>query len=153
LQISVKQIDEEIRATENRILLERAALDDAVHGCTNSLREAVASPKTLLAVMGVGFAVGKILFRGGSRNPPPVVVQPKAGMLGMLTGLAGTAMSLMQPNSSMGSLARWAVQRALTPGEPRRKPAPPAAAGVRPTPPTRTAPVAPAPPATLRADR
>jgi hypothetical protein len=116
MQISVSKIDEEIRETENRIALERVALEDAVHGCSNSLREAVASPKTLLAVLGVGFAVGKILF-SGKKQPAPVIVQPpKSGILGVLTGLAGTAMSLMQPNSGVGGLARWAIQRALAPG-------------------------------------
>jgi hypothetical protein len=121
MQISVDRLDDEIREVENRIALERLALDDAIHGCTNSLREAVASPRTLLAVLGVGFAVGKLLFSGGKPAPAPAVTPQKAGVFGLLTGVAGAALSLMQPKFGVGTVARWAASRAFAPKAPAQK--------------------------------
>ena len=104
---SLGDIDDQIREVENRIAVERIALDDAVNGCTNSLREVITSPKTLLALLGVGFAVGKIAFgRGSTAEAAPV---KKAGVLGLLTGVAGTALSLSRPGLGWGTVARWAA--------------------------------------------
>jgi hypothetical protein len=111
MKLSLSEQDKELQQIETRIALERLALDDAVIGCTNSLRETVSSPKTLLAIAGVGFVIGKLMF--GKKAPPQQVVIPqKAGVLGILTGLAGTAVSLMQPGLS-GTIARWAAQKAF----------------------------------------
>ena len=110
MKMTLNEIDEQIREVENRIAVERVALDDAVNGCTNSVREALTSPKTLLALAGVGFAVGKVVFR---EKPAPQNTAPvkKAGVLGLLTGAAGTALSLAGPRFGWGSVARWAAGR------------------------------------------
>ena len=91
MKLSLHEIDDQIRDVENRIAVERIALDDAVHGCASSLREAATSPKTLLAVLGVGYTVGKILFRDKQKSQPQQgAPAKKAGVLGLLTGIAGT---------------------------------------------------------------
>jgi hypothetical protein len=133
MKLSLNELDQEIREIETRIALERLALDDAVSGCTNSLRDTVSSPKTLLALAGIGFVLGKLMF--GKKAQQQVVTPQKAGLLGLLTGLAGTAMTLMQPGFGVGSIARWAAQRAFA-----KKPAPAApAAPLSTVPPTATA--------------
>lgn len=106
--MTLDKIDEQIREVENRIAVERIALEDAAQGCVESLREAVTSPKTLLAVLGVGFAVGKVVFRGKA-EPQQTAPVKKAGAVGLLTGIAGTALSLA--GSRWGSLATWAARR------------------------------------------
>ena len=134
---SLTQIDDQIREVENRIAVERIALDDAVNGCTNSLREVVTSPKTLLALLGVGFAVGKIAFgRGSTGQAAPV---KKAGMLGLLTGVAGTALSLTRPGLGWGTVARWAASKYFSKdSKPRTAPHAPARAAAAPAYPPRT---------------
>jgi hypothetical protein len=107
MKMSMHDLDAEIAGIEARIAAERVALEDAVNGCTNSLRDTVSSPKTLLALTGIGFAVGKVMF--GRKAPQPAPVAKKAGVLGMLTGVAGTAIGLMQPKFGVGTLARWAA--------------------------------------------
>lgn len=111
MKLSLHELDDEIAEIETRIAAERLALEDAVAGCTNSLRDTVASPKTLLALAGIGFAVGKLMF--GRKAPEREQVAKKAGVLGMLTGVAGTALGLMQPKFGVGSIARWAAARAF----------------------------------------
>lgn len=123
MKMTLHALDDEIREVEARIALERVALDDAVSGCTNSLRNTVTSPKTLLALAGVGYAMGKLMF--GRKAAAPAATPQKAGMLGLLTGVAGTAISLMRPGFGVGTLARWAAARAFS----TRKSAP-----VRPAP-------------------
>ena len=109
MSMTLASIDDQIREVENRIAVERIALDDAVNGCTNSVREVITSPKTLLALLGIGFAIGKIAFKGGSgADAAPA---KKAGMLGLLTGVAGTALSLTKPGLGWGTVARWAASR------------------------------------------
>jgi hypothetical protein len=107
MSLSMHDIDAEIGEIEARIAAERIALEDAINGCTNSLRDTVASPKTLLALTGVGFALGKVMF--GRKAPEPAPAVKKAGVLGMLTGVAGTAFGLMQPKFGVGSIAKWAA--------------------------------------------
>ncbi|MGZ5177548.1 MAG: hypothetical protein ACXWIS_25155, partial [Burkholderiales bacterium] len=109
MKLSLHELDQEIDEIEARIAAERLALEDAVTGCTNSLRDTVASPKTLLALAGIGFAMGKLMF--GRKQPEPHPAAKKAGILGMLTGVAGTALGLMQPKFGVGSIARWAASR------------------------------------------
>jgi hypothetical protein len=111
MKLSLHELDAEIAEIEARIAAERLALEDAVTGCTNSLRDTVASPKTLLALAGIGFAMGKLMF--GRKQPEPAPVAKKVGVLGMLTGVAGTALGLMQPKFGVGSIARWAASKAF----------------------------------------
>jgi hypothetical protein len=112
MNMSLHELDSEIAQIEARIAAERIALDDAISGCTNNLRDTVASPKTLLALAGIGFTMGKLMF-GRKRPQPaatPAVKTAGAGLLGLLTGVAGTALSMMQ-SRGMSSVARWAAQR------------------------------------------
>lgn len=112
MKMSLHELDSEIAQIEARIAAERLALDDAISGCTNNLRDTVASPKTLLALAGVGFTMGKLMF-GRKRPQPaatPAVKTAGAGVLGLLTGVAGTALSMMQ-SRGMSSVARWAADR------------------------------------------
>ena len=105
MKLGMGSIDDEIRALEQRIAEDRDALEHAVIGCRNSVRTAVSSPKTLLAVAGLGFAAGKILFRPGKKREE----RPRrSGWVGLL---AGTAVSLLQPRFGLGTVARWALQR------------------------------------------
>jgi hypothetical protein len=48
----------------------------------------------------------------------------KAGVLGLLTGVAGTALSFAKPGLGWGSVARWAAGKYLS----RERTKPPAAA-------------------------
>ena len=114
MTMKLHDIDDQIREVENRIAVERVALSDAMHDCSNSLKEAATSPKTLLALLGVGYAVGKVLFkekpakgRGRQQEDAPV---KKAGVLGILTGVAGTALT---SRFGWGSVAKWAARRYL----------------------------------------
>jgi hypothetical protein len=112
MKMSLHELDAEIREIEARIAAERLALDDAINGCTNSLRDTVASPKTLLALTGVGFGIGKLMFGRNKPQPErPAAPAKKAGVLGLLTGVAGTAFGLMQPKFGVGSVATWAAKR------------------------------------------
>ena len=110
MKMRLHDIDEQIREVENRIAVERIELEQAVHGCTNSLREAVTSPKTLLALLGVGYAVGKLIFKD---KPAPDSSAPvkKAGVLGLLAGVAGTALSMAGPRLGWGTVAKWAATK------------------------------------------
>lgn len=113
MKMSLNTIDAQIREVENRIAVERIELEQAVHGCTNSLREAVTSPKTLLALLGVGYAVGKLIFKDKAAPESSAPVK-KAGMLGLLTGVAGTALSMAGPRLGWGTVARWAAKRYMS---------------------------------------
>lgn len=119
MKMTLDSIDQQIREVENRIAVERIAFDDAVNGCTNSLREAVTSPKTLLALLGVGYAIGKVMFK--EKAPPESAPVKKAGLLGLLTGVAGTALSMAGPRLGWGSVAKYAARRYFA----RHKAAPP----------------------------
>lgn len=111
MKMSLHELDAEIAEIEARIAAERLALDDAVTGCTNSLRDTVASPKTLLALAGIGFAMGKLMF--GRKQAQAAPAAKKVGVLGVLTGVAGTALGLIQPKFGVGSIARWAASKAF----------------------------------------
>ena len=158
MKMSLHELDSEIAQIEARIAAERLALDDAISGCTNSLRDTVASPKTLLALAGIGFTMGKLMF--GRKRPEPAAAPAAktagAGILGLLTGVAGTAISMMQPRYGMGSVARWAAQRYFAQRAAARAKAAPAgtAAAARPTAPafpqTRISAGASTPPSSFR---
>ncbi len=130
--MSVDALDADIRRTEERIERERAELNQAVNGCTNSVRELVTSPATLLALAGVGFGIGKMMF-SKKPIPAPAGSVAKPGMVGLLTGVAGTALSLAGGSKfGVGGLARWAISKALSrKAQPRAKPKPPARARIR----------------------
>ena len=123
MKMSLHELDTEIGQIEARIAAERIALDEAINGCTNSLKNTVASPKTLLALTGIGYAVGKMMF-GRPSKPEPQPAK-KAGVLGMLTGVAGTAIGLMQPKFGVGTLAKWAASRYFGSKKDSPKPASP----------------------------
>ena len=108
MKMSLHDIDVEIGEIEARIAAERVTLDHSITNCTNSLRDTVASPKTLLALTGIGYAMGKMMF--GRPKPAPAPVK-KAGFLGVLTGVAGTAIGLMRPQFGVGTVAKWAAGR------------------------------------------
>ena len=131
MKMSLHELDAEIGEIESRIAVERVALDDAINGCTNSLRNTVSSPKTLLALAGIGFAMGKLMF-GRKPVAPPATAAPKAGVLGLLTGVAGTALSLMQPGFG-SSIARWAASKAFASKQRKQQAAPTSAARSRTT--------------------
>ena len=111
MKMTLSEIDAQIREVENRIAVERIELDDAVNGCSNSLREAVTSPKTLLALLGVGFAVGKVFFRQKPAPQASTAPAKKAGVLGRLGGVAGTALSLAARRAAWTGVTRWAADR------------------------------------------
>ena len=111
MKMSLHDLDAEIVEIESRIAAERLALQESINDCTNSLRDTVASPKTLLALTGVGFAVGKLMFGRKPAPAPEPTVSKKAGVLGVLTGIACTAFGLMQPKFGVGTVAKWAASR------------------------------------------
>jgi hypothetical protein len=119
--MSIDELDQEIREIEARIARERIALEQAVNSCTNSVRDAATSPGTLMALLGLGYGIGKLMFGGGKASAAGPV--PKAaGMVGLLTGVVGTALSIMQPRLGVGSIARWAAKRAFAPRKPAGPP-------------------------------
>jgi hypothetical protein len=130
MKLALHEIDEQIREVENRIAVERIALQDAIHHCKASLRETVTSPKTLLTIAGVGFTVGKVLFRDKKHEPQSAAPAKKAGVLGLLTGVAGTAVSLA--GSRWATVARWAAGRYFARRKAAQAAAGPGAAPVTP---------------------
>lgn len=110
MNTSMRELDAEIAHIEARIAAERLVLVDAVENCKASFKDTATSPKTLMALTGVGFALGKLMFGRKAPESPPTVAR-KAGLLGLLTGVAGTAFGLMQPKFGVSSVARWAATR------------------------------------------
>jgi hypothetical protein len=139
MKLSMGSIDSEIHELERRIAEDRDAFQRAVLGCRNSVRAAVSSPKSLFAIAGLGFVVGKVLFRRESR---PERRTRKSGWVGLV---AGTALSLLQPKFGAGTIARWALQhlfRDRPGGQVRSAAAPRAWAGSQTGGATRQPPVA-----------
>jgi hypothetical protein len=113
MKLSIDALDDDIKRIEERIARERAVLNEAVTGCTNSVRELVTSPKTLLALAGLGFGIGRVMFTGKSA-PTAASSVAKPGVVGLLTGVAGTALSLAGGSKfGVGGIARWAMSKAL----------------------------------------
>lgn len=121
MKMSFDELDQEIAEIEARIAHERSALEDAVDACMSRMRDTVTSPKALFALLGVGYGIGRLIFGGGKAMATGPA--PKAGMLGLLTGVAGTALSILQPRFGLGSIARWAAKRALASRKPAAPPA------------------------------
>ena len=107
MKMTLSEIDAQIREVENRIAVERIALEEAVDSFTNGLRETAIAPGTLVALAGLGFVVGKVMFSG--RPQPAAAPVKKAGMVGLLTAVGGTALSLA--GSRWGTLATWAARK------------------------------------------
>lgn len=114
MKINLSTIDEEICELEKRIANDRSSLVGAMNDVGHSVRETASSPKTLLAVAGLGFIAGKLLFRSGrdARPAASYYAPPRQpSKLGGLLGVLAAGMSLMQPGSSTGGIARWAAQK------------------------------------------
>lgn len=105
---NMKDLDAEIRQVEQRIVAERAALGEAIDGCTESLRTAVTSPKSLVTVLGLGFAAGKMLFKNGKSTDIKPAAAAKTGLLGLV---AGTALTLFRARSGISGVAGWAAKK------------------------------------------
>lgn len=121
MKMSIDSLDADIKRIEERIARERAELNDAVKGCTDSMRETITSPKTLLALAGIGFGIGRIVFssKGASAGAGAAA---KPGLVGLLTGVAGTALSLAGGSKlGVGGIARWAISKALAKRRQSRK--------------------------------
>ena len=58
--------------------------------------------------------MGKLMFGRSGGKPEPETAK-KAGVLGMLTGVAGTAIGLMQPKFGVGTIAKWAALAVFMP--------------------------------------
>jgi len=75
--------DDDIRAVEQRVARGRNGLAALAENCEETARDAIASPKTLLAVAAAGYMLGEML-RPSRRSAPT----RKAGLAGMLLGAA-----------------------------------------------------------------
>ena len=148
MKLALHEIDEQIAQIERRIEIERVELHDAVAGCSDSVRTAMTSPKTLLTLAGVGFALGNLIFRKKKPQPKKDDAPVKtAGAVGLLTGVAGTAISLVG-SRGWGTVARWAAGRYFDRRRAARAasigggavPMPAGPAAPRPTPPVHTRP-------------
>jgi hypothetical protein len=102
--------DDDIRAVESRIARERHALAALLEDCGQTARDAVAAPKNLLAVAGLGFVLGEVLRPGRSAS-----LARKRGLGGLL---AGAAIALIR--ARYGS--PWALGRRLWSEAPRPAP-------------------------------
>jgi len=97
-------IDDDIRAVEERIARGRNGLAALAEDCEETARDAVASPKSLLAVAALGFVLGEALGRS------PRSARSRKGLAGMLLG-AGVAL-LRARYGSLWSLAEVVLSRA-----------------------------------------
>lgn len=113
MSVRLNAIDEEIRQLEERIARDRAAFVAAVNECGHRARETASSPKALLAVAALGFVAGKIIFRPAAKakRAQKQAERAQPSKLGGLLGLAASALTLMQPSSGTGGIARWAAQQ------------------------------------------
>lgn len=106
-----RALDEEIRRCEEEIALHRQGMHRALEASDERFRDAVATPKVLLAAAAAGFAVDRLTgglgkprrkpVRNGAANGTAEVAQ-RAGMTALL-GTAATALlrqQLMTPGST-----------------------------------------------------
>ena len=107
MKMSLSGLDHEIHQLEERIAGDRSAFVAALSDCGHSAREAVSSPISLLAVAGLGFVAGKLIFRPRTSVRVEKAPPARTGML----GLAAAALSLMQPGFGAGGVARWAAKQ------------------------------------------
>ena len=81
----ISRLDDEIHIVEARIALARTAIAELVDASEEAVRNAVASPRTLLGVVAFGFAVGVVLRSRRLAGGAPVT----RGLLGLFVGAAG----------------------------------------------------------------
>jgi hypothetical protein len=132
--------DDDVRAVEQRIARGRNGLAALAENCEETARDAIASPKSLLAVAAVGFMLGEML-RPSRRSPPT----RKAGLAGMLLGAAvalvraryGNPWSLAELAWSHATAARHAPRRSSPDGPTPRAQQQPQPAAARPGAPLR----------------
>lgn len=108
-------LDEEIQAVERCIASDRELLEQAVVGYVEGVRESavrtVASPKFLIGAVGIGFVIGKILFRPQSQPQKQEQGAPaKKSVLGLL-GAGALSLVQAQFGGPLG-LARWLTAKA-----------------------------------------
>ncbi len=113
MNVRLTAIDEEIQQLEERIASDRAAFVSALSACGHSVRETASSPKALLAVAALGFVAGKLIFRSRGKGAPAAERRASAqpSKIGGLLGLLASGLTLMQPSSGVGGLARWAAHQ------------------------------------------
>ena len=106
-------LDEEIQAVERCIASDRLLLEQAFVGYVDGVRDSavntVASPKFLLGALGVGFVVGKFLFRP-KRKQQDEAPAAKKSVLGLL-GAGALSLVQAQFGGPLG-LARWLTSKA-----------------------------------------
>lgn len=101
-------LDDEIRTVEARIARERDGLAALLDDCEETARDAVAAPRTLMAVAALGFVLGE-----ATRPTRPATDSRKRRVAGLL---AGAALALIR--ARYGS--PWLLaQRILTEAPPR----------------------------------
>ncbi len=110
MKLTPGAIDAEILAVERAIVADRQLLEQATVDYVEGLRETavttMASPKFLLGALGVGFVVGKFLFRPRPKKDGAPVKKSVLGLIG-----AG-ALSLVQAQfGGPVGLARWLIGR------------------------------------------
>jgi len=82
----IRRLDDEIRIVEARIAQARTEIAELVDASEEALRNAVASPRTLLGVVAFGFAVGVVLrSRRLAGGGAPVT----RSLVGLFAGVAG----------------------------------------------------------------
>ena len=81
----IRRLDDEIRIVEARIARARTAIAELADASEEALRNAVASPRTLLGVVAFGFAVGVVLRSRRLAGGAPVT----RSLLGLFAGVAG----------------------------------------------------------------
>lgn len=103
-------LDDEIRAVEARIASGRVALATLMDECEEAVRDTIAAPRNLLAVVAFGFALGKAL--------QPASTDVPARKRGLRSLLAGAAFALVR--ARYGS--PWVLARRLwTEGSPQSR--------------------------------
>jgi hypothetical protein len=80
-----RRLDVEIRIVEARIARARTAIAELADASEEALRNAVASPRTLLGVVAFGFAVGVVLRSRRLAGGAPAT----RSLLGLFAGVAG----------------------------------------------------------------
>jgi hypothetical protein len=110
MKLTPGAMDAEILAVERAIVADRRLLEQATVDYVEGLRETavstMASPKFLLGALGVGFIVGKFLFRP---QPKKDAAPVKKSFLGLL-GAGALSLAQAQFGGPVG-LARWLIAR------------------------------------------
>lgn len=119
MKLTPGAMDSEILAVERAIVADRKLLEQATVDYVEGLRETavttMASPKFLLGALGVGFIVGKFLFRP---RPKQAEAPAKKSLLG-LVGAGALSLAQARFGGPVG-LARWLISRSRNAGASRR---------------------------------